>query len=88
VTKCAPKKLKLKNEKMALSKIRKQFFNFNFFGGHFDTGRSLLFGNQHKILDYLIPNMTYSRKKISPLRRAIFQILRHKNPQMIEMPQI
>ncbi len=35
--KMPPKKLKLKNEKMELSKIRKQFFNFNFFlgGGHF-----------------------------------------------------
>jgi hypothetical protein len=30
--KMPPKKLKLKKEKMGLSKIRKQFFYFNFFG--------------------------------------------------------
>jgi hypothetical protein len=31
------KKVKLKNEKMGLSKIRKPFFNFNFFEGQFVT---------------------------------------------------
>jgi hypothetical protein len=33
---------------MGLSKIRKQFFNFNWFRGHFVTKTSLLFLNQHK----------------------------------------
>jgi hypothetical protein len=37
------KKVKVKNEKMGLSKILKQFFNFNFLGGHFVTETSLLF---------------------------------------------
>jgi hypothetical protein len=37
---------------MGLSKIRKQFLNFNFFGGHFVTKTSLLFLNQHKILNF------------------------------------
>ncbi len=42
--KMPPKKVKIKKrEKMGLSKFRKQFFNFNFFGGHFVTKTSLLF---------------------------------------------
>jgi hypothetical protein len=32
-----------KRKKMGLGKIRKQFFNYNFFGGHFVTKTSLLF---------------------------------------------
>ncbi len=48
---------------MGLSKFRKQFFNFNFFGGHFVTKTSLLFLNPFKILDFLIPYMTYFKKK-------------------------
>jgi hypothetical protein len=62
VTKCPQKKLKLK-KKMGLSKFGKQFFNFNFFWGHFVTKTSLLFLNQFKILDFLIPYMTYFKKK-------------------------
>jgi hypothetical protein len=39
-----PKKVKIKKrQKMGLSNFRKQFFNFNFFGGHFVTMTSLLF---------------------------------------------
>jgi hypothetical protein len=34
---------------MVLSKFRKQFFNFNFFWGHFVTKTSLFFLNQFKI---------------------------------------
>jgi hypothetical protein len=42
--KMPPKKVKIKKrQKMGLSKFRKQFFNFNFFGGHFVTKTSLLF---------------------------------------------
>ncbi len=38
------KKVKIKKRtKMGLSKFRKQFFNFNFFWGHFVTKTSLLF---------------------------------------------
>jgi hypothetical protein len=48
---------------MELSKFRKQFFNFNFFGGHFVTKTNLLFWKQFKILDFLIPYMTYFKKK-------------------------
>jgi hypothetical protein len=39
------------------------FFNVNFFGGHFVTRVSLCFWNQHKILDFVIPNMTYFKEK-------------------------
>jgi hypothetical protein len=42
--KMPPKKIKIKKrKKVVLSKIRKQFFNFNFFWGHFVTKTSLLF---------------------------------------------
>jgi hypothetical protein len=42
--KMPPKRVKIKKrQKMGLSKFRKQFFNFNFFGGHFVTKTSLLF---------------------------------------------
>jgi hypothetical protein len=37
---------------MGISKIRKQFFNFYFFGENFVTKTSLLFGNQYEILDF------------------------------------
>ncbi len=58
------KKVKIiKRKKMGLRKFRKQFFNFNFFGGHFVTKTSLLFWNHFKILDFLIPYMTYFKKK-------------------------
>ncbi len=40
-----------------------QFFNFNFFGGHFVTKTSWFIWNQHKILDFFIPYMTYFKKK-------------------------
>ncbi len=59
--KMPPKKVIIvKRKKMGLGKIRKQFFNYNFFGGHFVMKTSLLFWNQHKILD---PYMTYFKKK-------------------------
>jgi hypothetical protein len=42
--KMPPQKVKIKKlKKMGFSKIRKQFFNFKFFGGHFVTKTSLLF---------------------------------------------
>jgi hypothetical protein len=42
--KMPPKKVKInKRQKMGLSKFRKQFFNFNFFWGHFVTKTSSLF---------------------------------------------
>ncbi len=83
------KKLKLKKWKiMGLSKIRIPFFNLKFFKGHFVTRTSLFFWIQHKILDFLIPYMTYFKKKnISPLRKAVFQVLQHKNQKKIETPQ-
>jgi hypothetical protein len=45
VTKCPPpKKVEIKKrKKMRLSKFRKQFFNFNFFWGHFVTKTNLIF---------------------------------------------
>jgi hypothetical protein len=50
---------------MGLGKINKQFFNFNYFEGHFVTRTSLLCENQHTILTFLIPHMTYFKKKIN-----------------------
>jgi hypothetical protein len=42
--KMPPKKVIIvKRKKMGLGKIRKQFFNYNFFGGHFVMKTSLLF---------------------------------------------
>jgi hypothetical protein len=42
--KMPPKNFKnKKQQKMGLSKFRKQFFNFNFFSGNFVTKTSLLF---------------------------------------------
>jgi hypothetical protein len=42
--KMPPQKVMIeKRKKMGLNKIRKQFFNYNFFGGHFVTKTSLLF---------------------------------------------
>jgi hypothetical protein len=39
-----------KQQKMGLSKFRKQFFNFNFFGGHFVTKTSLLLKNHWTLI--------------------------------------
>ncbi len=63
--KMPPKKVKIKKRQKngTGSKFRKQFFNYNFFGGHFATKTSLLFLNQFKILDFFIPYMTYFKKK-------------------------
>ncbi len=59
-----PKNIKnKKRQKMGLGKFRKQFFNFNFFGGYFVTKTSLLFLNQFRILDFFIPCMTYFKTK-------------------------
>jgi hypothetical protein len=59
-----PKKVIIKklNSKFAKSHFF-SFFNFNFFLEHFVTKVSLHFWNQHKILDFLIPYMTYFKKK-------------------------
>ncbi len=69
MTKCPQKKLKIKKQQtMGLSKFRKQFFNFNFFWGHFVTKTSLLFLNQFKILD--LAEISWNRivKKILELK--------------------
>ncbi len=64
MTKCTPKKLKLKNDKKwDLAKFENRFFILTFFWGHLVTKVSLLFWNQHKILDFLKPYMTYFKKK-------------------------
>jgi hypothetical protein len=60
------------------------FLNFNFFGEHFVTKTSLLFLNQHKILDFFYIGTgtlydLFKEKKFSPLRRADFKIYQHKN---------
>jgi hypothetical protein len=43
--KMPPKKLKLKNAKMGLSKIRKLFFNFKFWGGIFSLRKVCFFNS-------------------------------------------
>jgi hypothetical protein len=71
--KMPPKKVKIKKrQKMGLSKFRKQFFNFNFFCGHFVTKTSLLFLNQFKILDFLIHYMIYFKKKNFTSKKSRF----------------
>ncbi len=61
--KMPPKKVKIKKrKKWDLANLEK-YFNFNFFWGHFVTKTSLLFQNQFKILDFLIPYMTYFKEK-------------------------
>ncbi len=59
-----PKKVKI--EKLFSKFAKSHFFyvfNFNFFWGHFVTKVSLHFWNQHKIFNFLIPYMTYFKKK-------------------------
>ncbi len=47
-----PNKVKIKKrKKWDLAKLENSFFISTFFGGHFVTKTSLLFLNQHKILD-------------------------------------
>jgi hypothetical protein len=55
---------------MGHSKIRKQYF-FNFLGGHFVTKTSLLFLNQHKILNYF---------------NTLFDLFQEKNFHLSEGP--
>ncbi len=52
------------------------------------TNTSLHFCNQHRIIDFFLYTIrSISRKeKISPLRRAIFQLFLHKNRKKIETP--
>ncbi len=85
MTKCPQKKLKLKNCFLnLLSPIFCRFFNFNFFWGHFVNKVSLLFWNQHKILDFLIPYMTFFKKKFFHLSEGpIFTIYQHKSRKII-----
>ncbi len=72
---------------MGLSKIRKQFFNFNFLGGILSLRQVCLFEISIKFSIFDILYDLFKEKKISPLRRAVFQILRHKNPKKFETPQ-
>jgi hypothetical protein len=60
-----PKKKKLKLKKLFSNVAKSHFFVFNFycFRGHFVTKVSVHLGNQNKILDFLIPYMTYLKKK-------------------------
>ncbi len=59
-----PKKLKLKNdEKWDLANLENSFLILTFFGGILSLKQVLLFWNQFKILDFLIPYMTYFKKK-------------------------
>ncbi len=58
-----PKKVKIKKQwKMGLRNLENIFLILTFFGG-IVTKTSLLFLNQFKILDFLIPYMTYFKKK-------------------------
>jgi hypothetical protein len=66
MTKCPPPpKKKVKIKKLFSNVAKSYFFVFNFycFKGHFVTKVSVHLGNQHKILDFFIPNMTYLKKK-------------------------
>jgi hypothetical protein len=56
---------------MGLSKIKKQFLNFNFLGGHFVAKTSLIFQNQYKILDFFY---------------TLYDIFQEKNVHLSEGP--
>jgi hypothetical protein len=73
---------------MGLSKFIIQFFNFNFFGGHFVTKTSLLFFKS-VLNSWFFDTLhdLFQEKKFSPLRRAGFKIYQHKNQKKIETPQ-
>jgi hypothetical protein len=63
------------------------FFNFNIFEKHFVTKVYLCFRNQHIILDFLIPNMTYFKKKDFTCHNNHFQIFGHKTRNKEETAQ-
>jgi hypothetical protein len=65
------KKLKLKNKKMRLIKIRKGFLILTFWGAfcHLDK---FAFFNQHKILNFLIPCDLFQEKKFRLLSEGPF----------------
>jgi hypothetical protein len=77
----SPKIVKIgKRRKIGLSKSRKQFFNFNFFGGHFVTKTSF-FLIQLKILDFVIPYMTYFKKKNFTSQKGRFSNFATQKPK-------
>jgi hypothetical protein len=64
---------------MGLSKIKNCFSILTFLGGILSLRQVCFFLKEHKILNLLIPYMTYFTKKGS--------FFRHKNRKKIEMPQ-
>jgi hypothetical protein len=77
--KMPPKKLKLKNEKMGLNKIRKLFFNFNFLGEHFVTKTSLfVFKSAYDL---------FQEKKFYLSEGLLFKFFDTKTKKKIETPQ-
>ncbi len=58
-----PQKVKIKKLFSNFAKSHFLCFNLNFLGGHFVTKVSLHFLNQHKVLDFFIPHMTYLKEK-------------------------
>jgi hypothetical protein len=72
VTKCSQKELKIKETKNGLSQIfYLEMFSILLFWRDFHHQSIFILGNQHKFLDFLIPNEPILRKKVMPLRRAI-----------------
>jgi hypothetical protein len=78
-----PQKLKLKNKKIGLgiTVLENSFLILTFWGDILSLGQYCFFLNQHKIPNFLYPTVydLFSRKKTSPLRRAVFPIVQHKN---------
>ncbi len=61
----------LEEKGLAKSKIFNFFIIDNFCFEHFITGLSTFF-YQHTILNFLVPNMSYVKKKILPLQIVFF----------------
>ncbi len=91
MTKCPPKKLKLKNE-WDIANLENGILILTFFGGGgwrfvWALRQVRLFKISIKFPIFFIPYMTYFKKKNSPLRWAIFKFFRHKHRKKIETPQ-
>ncbi len=73
----------LKNDKKwDLANLENSFLILFFLGGHFVTKTSLLFWNQFKIDDFMIPYMTYFKNKDFHLsEEPILKFIKIETPQ-------
>ncbi len=75
---------------MGLRKLKRKFFNFNFFlggGGNLVTKTSLLFWNLHKIFDFDILYYLFQEENKIYLSEGLFFKFYDKKPKRVERPQ-